>query len=427
MTVTRVCRILCAIVFVAATGCDEQTAELPAAEPDSATPDVGLTPVDAGIDADAAPVVEGLTAYPGGCDLDQDCDGKRCEVGICVPPPPADRPSEYSCDDAPRPGTSPDLGCWFAPPPAADGPATVPARGLVEFFGEGEQTVGLRVRFYDYETFDPSPCVDAGARARTVADARQAVERCLDEQVDADPDRAPLADTVSEACDPPVADSGCWAVEALPTGRPLVARVTGDFNEWVPTYQYGLFINPCAAPQARFDSGICPESLDLPDPALNWSCGLVEAPSPHHAGAPGGAYWFRNISVISQRTWDSFPQTAGEVRINQGFGAVAGRLYDCDGRSVVHATFGLARPGRRDTYFNGNAADTLPSPGRVTTNLLGTYANLNTPPGPNGMVAVARVDGTPALVAYERFFLLPDTVTIVNPAGRAPVQVEPPY
>ena len=404
-------------------GCDDSApAELPS--PDA----TAAVSFDAAVDADAMPdgSVAALAPFPGGCETDQDCDSPLvCLMGICVRPPPP-RPSEYSCDDAPVPGSTPDFSCWQTPPELADGPAMVTGQGLLEYFGEGGPTIGLRVRFYDFETFDPTPCLGAGERERDVRAARVAVELCLDETLDGQANTAPIADVQTEACATPQAESGCWTAPNLPTGRALVARITGDPTLWVPTYQYGLFINPCTNGQARFDSGICPEQLVDAVSDVDWSCDLVDAASPFQ-GTSAEPYWFKNLSVISQETWDSFPQTAGEVRINLGRGAIAGRQYDCSGRSVVNATFALANPGPRDTYFNGIAADTLPSPGRSTTNLLGTYANLNTPPGGNALVAAAWQGETLMLVNYERFFLLPDTVTIVNPTGRGPVRVEPPY
>jgi hypothetical protein len=300
------------------------------------------------------------------------------------------------------------------------GPAEVPARGLVEYFGDGDKTVGLRVRLYRQDAFDPSPCARVAERERNPEQARSRTETCVDERT------TPLAETVTVECGVPNPQSGCWSLPAVPTGTPLVARITDDAGRFVPTYQYGLQINPCVAPP-RFDSGTCPESVPSAEPSTDWQCDLSETASPHHGEGLVAPYWYRDLSVISQQTWNTFPQTAGEVRINLGRGAVAGRLYDCDGRSVVNATFGLVEPGTRNTYFNGNPQDTLPSPGRTATNLLGTYANLNTPPGPNGLSAIALQDGVLRLVALERFFQLPETVTIVNPTGRRPVLAETPY
>ncbi|MEZ4464460.1 MAG: hypothetical protein R3F43_08090 [bacterium] len=295
----------------------------------------------------------------------------------------------------------------------AEGPPPFAARGKVEYFGDGNQTVGLRVRFYPYQTFDPSPCVDVAGREPDVAARRALTEACVDGL------GAPIADTTTVECDPPDPESGCYAVDALPTGQRLVVRITGDLDEWVPTYHYGLFINPCAVPVVRDESGACPE--DFPGAAdADWACDLT--------ADAGGDYYLRNLSVISQATWTSFPPTAGLPRINLGNGAVAGRLFDCEGRSVINASFELAHPGAKRTFFNGNPDDLLPQPGLTYTNTRGTYASLDTPPGPNGLVAVGRrgADEVPT-VAYERFFLLPDTITLLNPTGRRPLEEEPPF
>ncbi|MCB9544780.1 MAG: hypothetical protein H6706_02675 [Myxococcales bacterium] len=410
---------LASVLALALAGCGEK--ELSAGGPD-AGPVVDASAGGAGGEGGGAGGAGGggeappQTPYPGGCAADTDCDqatGYRCRLGVCVAPPGVAQQLAYSCQDMPRPQSRPSLGCFDAPPPLAEGPAEVAARGKVEYFGDGNQTVGLTVRFYRYKDFDPSPCVDVAGREPDVAARRALTEACVDGL------GAPIAETVTVECDVPDPESGCYTVPALPTGERLVVRITGDLDEWVPTYHYGVLINPCTVPVVRAESGACPE--DFPEASdADWACDLT--------ADAGGDYYLRNLSVISQATWTSFPPTAGLPRINLGNGAVAGRFFDCEGRSVINATFALAHPGAVRTFFNGNPDDLLPQPGLTYTNTRGTYASLDTPPGPNGLVAVGRRGSDDVLtVAYERFFLLPDTITLLNPTGRRPLEEEPPF
>ncbi len=206
-------------------------------------------------------------------------------------------------------------------------------------------------------------------------------------------------------------------MDALPTHTQLVVRITGDDQLWVPTYTYGLYINPCDNGHPRTTSGTCPSDVtDSPD-GVEWGCDLQGGDAP---------FFYRDLTVISQATWISFPPTAGVARLELGNGAVAGRQYDCHGQSVVNAAASFARAGT-PIYFNGNPADVLPQPGRVQTNARGTYASLNVPAGPNGMVSVAWQGGELKVVGYQRFFQLPNTIVMINPNGRKPVAIEPPY
>jgi hypothetical protein len=370
---------------------------------------------DGGQGGDAPPVEAApLTPYPDGCANDGDCTGQGlCRLGICVSPVATAGEAGYSCSDEPQPGARPSLGCWDTPAPLAQGPAEVPMRGLVEFFGDGEKPVDIRIRLYDFETFDPSACATLVENAEDLFEARRAMRDCIDE--------LPFIDeTTSVDCPDADAETACYSFDAVPTGRALVARLTGELFTWSPTFHYGLFINPCDNGKPRRDTGICPEELAQGDElaTTNWECDLQ---------ADGGAqiHW-RNLTLISQATWVSFPPTAGVARLEMGKAALAGRQFDCEGRSVLNAWAELADPGTQ-VYFNGDPADILPQPGRLQTNIRGTYAHLNVPPGPNGMTSAAQQDGAVKVVAYQRFFSLPNAVIMINLEGRDAAASEPPY
>jgi hypothetical protein len=370
--------------------------------------DVGGGDAASGIDA------PGVEPWPGGCEGDGDCGASEvCVLGICVEPPPQDFEARFSCDDTFVEGSEPNFECWQRPAPRADGPATVTARGVVDFFGDGNVTTNLKVQFYEYSRFDPSMCLDAAAGAANAREARQRTGEC----VEANNMDALVGEDVTELC-PNRDDLGCYEIANVPTGVELIARVTGDPLRWVPTYKYALFINPCINPHPKGD-GVCPEQRPEAPADNDWSCNLTER--------DGEVYFDYELTVLSQATWTTFPPTAGVPRINLGKGAIAGQQYDCDGRSVINATIGWTNPGALTTFFNGDPDDTVPQPGLTRTNTLGIYADLDTPPGPQGVVAIAWQGGELRLVNYTRVYLLPDTLVFWSPAGRYEAWAPPPY
>ncbi len=382
------------------------------APPGGGEPSVGGGPAPGG----AVPSTPEVAPYPGGCGQDSDCAIGVCRLGVCVEPPPRERSANFACDDRLVEGSEPDFSCWGTPPELDTlGPDSVPMRGKIEYFGSGNVTRDLRVRLYDYATFDPSPCLEVATGINDITQARTRVETCIDENSE------PLVDTTSVVCedDPSV---GCYTFDSVPTRLQLVIRVSGDPRLWVPTYEYGQFLNPCV--QADFkEDGTCPEQRENAPPDQNWSCSLRDD------GA--GAVARLNLNVVSQATWTTFPPTAGVARIQTNRGAIAGRQYDCDGRPVVAASVGFHNPGARTTYFNGNPDDTLPQPGLKFTNTDATFANLDTPAGPQGVVSVAwQGDGDArALVTvnFNRIFLVPNSLIILSASGRNPIDFEPPY
>lgn len=355
--------------------------------------------------------------FEDGCGQDTDCGaGEKCVLGLCVKPPPNNFKANFACDDILREGSDPDFSCWDTPQVLdTTGPDTVAMRGRIEFFGDGNVTKDLTVKVYDFATFDPTPCLTAGDNAQDVDRARAATEACIDEHNTA------LAEAVSHLCaDNP--SEGCYEMTGVPTRTELVIRVFGEARLWVPTYEYGVFVNPCVLAQFKDDS-VCPEQRPEAAPDTNWSCSLKDE---------GGDVYFPNdLNVLSKTTWTTFPPTAGVPRIELGRGAIAGRAYDCQGRPVVNAAAGFFHGGSRTTYFNGNPDDTLPQPGLDRTNIDATYANLNTPAGVQGVVQVAwqgeGADRKLKVVNFNRLFLLPNTLIILSPSGRNPADVFPPY
>ena len=353
----------------------------------------------------------GVEPMPDGCTEDRDCSGDICRLGVCVLEPPSDRASNYSCDDELVPDSSPDFDCWDEPPTLADGPSEVAVSGVVDYFGDGSRTVNLRIAFYDYDTFDPTPCLDVGDGAADLIGAREATETCIDDNL------TPLGETVSVPC-PNRDDRGCYELEGLPTGKHLVVRVTGELRRWVPTYTYRVFINPCVNDYWK-EGGVCPEQRPEAPADHDWSCSLRER--------DGESYFDLEVTAISTATYTTFPPTAGVPRITRGNGAVAGRQYDCVGRPVVNATVGFHQRGRLTTYFNGDPDDTLPQPGLTHTNLTGTYATLDAAAGPSAMVAIGRKNGEVRTLNFYRYFLLPNTIVILSPSGRLPTDAVPPF
>jgi hypothetical protein len=193
-------------------------------------------------------------------------------------------------------------------------------------------------------------------------------------------------------------EEGHFAVSGIPISTELVVKVSGREQRWVDTYEFGAIIR---------------EARDGDD-------GRV-------ARADG--------NVISLGAWRTIPGTAlVPGGIQDGNGAVAGRLYDCgmEGRSVEadgqtrdasgylgieNGTVGLLNDATRITYFNGNPNDTLPQPNRVTTDGLGLYAAIDVPGGPNRVSTAIYYDGELINVGARDLFLPPMSVGIVTFEG----------
>ena len=333
--------------------------------------------------------------------------------------------------------------------------STVTLKGQVTKFGKAPQPVGTCVVALLQEPFeahlrslpatdDPDRLPPRGTRETCfvdhdgdvatpkIYDAVGSTEICR-KNVDLEFGAATAAEiVVGVACsDPPgIAEDygqednleiGKYEIADVPTGVSLVVRVSGPPNEWVDTYKYGLFI-----------------------PDEQEAMGTVVS----------------EVSVISLASWRTVPVTAHLPRgVQKGNGAIAGSISDCgappaadapgcdlsrtcapgaacdcesglvcvpaDGAgvcqrlpwSVVGAKVGTTSDSGNIAYFSGIEGDNLPSPGRLSSNILGVYAAIDVQGGDVTVSAVADVNGTATVLGEATIFLVPRSVAIMSFRG----------
>ncbi len=294
----------------------------------------------------------------------------------------------------------------FPRPGDASGGGTVTVRGLLTKFGKAMEPVGLCVAILDYDLFMGSSCA-LGDPADW--------ERCFGVDLCTDPGalrEAVLGTTTSVGHSE---DAGSYEIPGIPVGTNLVMRASGPKQTWVDTYKYGVFI-----------------------PAAEAALGVVEV----------------EASIISKSSWQTVPATAMVPRgIQPGHGAIAGTVSDCGGApledklcdpahtcgpgepcdcdpgfvcvgdapegrctrlpwSIVGATVGVSTTATNIAYFQGHEGDNLPSPGRQSTNILGTYVVIDAPGGPTDLVASAHDGQGIQPLGRSHLFMVPRSVAI---------------
>ena len=427
--------VSCALAAAACSGDSGFTAEgEDAGGPDTADASGEEDAADAEGDAGAAPGFDvEATFYE--CASDSDCEpfndrAQLCVSGVCVIPPT--ETAQLSNDEADEPALEPDasiaLGCYdggalFTP---AGDDTDVTFRGVLERFGSGPPTTNLCVTVYDEEALlpwlvnhecnglidesdddyigcwqlDPCRCdehfgpepntvneglvdaantgLEAAGDALRVDDLdscyayigwcdalaegalRDACVTRLQALSVSDAETLVLGSTRSVE-DPEDVQreeregTSLFSIEGVPTNTRVTVKVSGRETRWRDTWEYGLFTRG-----------------DL----------IVD-----------GAF-VTDANVVSDGAWNTIPPAVGRPNADDRNGAVAGVVRDCgtDTRNpwaIVHATVGIAfNQGSVLAYFNGNPDDRLPLPSRVDTNLLGTFAAIDLPAGPNRVAPV---------------------------------------
>jgi len=361
---------------------------------------------DAGPGTDAAETDAGpMGPVCQGAEVPVDDGRPSAEFDTCVRPPAAppapgaelcNVSGEDFCDDTLAAGTPPRLdGCVLetsGPPPVPE--VLVLMHGIVDLFGEGNDTLGTSVTIYAVDD------VNGAALAGPVVASTPCTAA---EDPEAAPSGAECAPGVwclaipagpfcGEAEDPamnslvPVGTGpensflAYFEIPAVPAGVPLVAKNEQNLaaDPLVDTYQYDVFLS---------DGGSGEDE--------------------------------QNVDIITFAAWLSIPATTSVTMISPGNGVIAGTIHDCDDIRIGNATIGFSsRPGVI-AYFNGVFGDPTPDPSRTLgTNIDGIYAALDIAPGVVRAEAEAYVGGVVSAGGYD-VQVFPDSVTLLTLRGRS--------
>jgi hypothetical protein len=326
------------------------------------------------------------------------------EFDTCVRPP-AGPPApgaelcnvsgEDFCDDTLAAGTPPRLaGCLNELSDDVDPGVVVLMHGIVDLFGEGNDTLGVSVTLYAVDD------VNGAALAGPV----EASTPCTAAE---DPEAAPSG----AEC-----PAGVWCL-AIPAGtfcgeaedpamNSLVPVGTGPENSFLSYYEIADV--PAGVPLVAKN-----EQNMAADPLVDtYQYDVVLSDE-------GAGQDEQNVNIITFAAWLSIPATTSVTMITPGNGVIAGTIHDCDDIRIGNATIGFSsRPGVI-AYFNGVFGDPTPDPSRTLgTNIDGIYAALDIAPGVVRAEAEAYVGGVLSAGGYD-VQVFPDSVTLLTLRGRS--------
>lgn len=295
-------------------------------------------------------------------------------------------------------GEPPAVDCWSNPDPIGQPELrSVPVQGRVEALGtSGGDVAGLCLSVYDQDSLmahwrQRSRCPDLPSVEAQVACfgtdicacgglAGPAKAECVE---DAGP---VLSHTLLASND------GRFTLPEIPTDRPLVIKISGQPARWMNTYMWQEI--------ARTDR-------------------LEEDEN-------GEPYAWLYASVVSKIDWVIFPPILNLPRgIQPGRGVVAGEIRDCGtaDRSpdpILGVKVGMVTDGTVLGYHTGDPTDDIGfDPKLEQTAFLGIFGGLDIPAGPNRLVASGLVEDELRVVAWTDFYLPPESILIVNFAGRS--------
>lgn len=311
--------------------------------------------------------------------------------------------------------------------------ATVTMWGRVDRFGGGGPTVNIEVAVFRKSDFKPEACAhlvspkDSGACYGDESKVGKPLAKVVSlNAADAEKKgwevKRPIATdkecTKGQHLDCPHGDTcdkvdgfpkctfqhGLYAIPGMPTNVPLIVRTSAvdaeDPNGWRVSYIWNVVL---------FSDRLDPK-------------GEGEQPTAHI----GQDTYRYNPTIVGEGQWKLVPDTIGVLGgISDGHGVLGGRVRDCgtDKRrswSMVNAKIGVGVPPEGLTYFNNSETDTVPNKSRTETNLIGRYAAVGIPAGPNRVAVLGKIDGKDTPLAASDVFVIPNSLVIVSLPGNVP-------
>lgn len=376
-------------------------------------------------------------AQKSGCSADKPCQANQvCVAAVCVPKP-ADKEVGALSDptnDNVASTDKPQLDCIDKPitelVKGLSGPASVTLWGRVDRFGGGDVTKDVEVAVFKLADFHPEVCAgmaDSDAQAACFVDDKK-VGAPIAKAISLDATTATDLQVVSakksgESCvkhlecpegyecrdlkngNPKqcVLTHGIYAIENIPTNTQLVVRVRKNKAnaDWHTSYLWDivLFSNRTDAKGAA----------SQPAKYINTDTYRV------------------NPTIVGEGQWGLVTATIGLSPISDGNGVIGGRVRDCGvaggrgGWTLHNVKIGLSVAATGLAFFNDDEDNTVPDKNRSATDVLGRYAAVDVPAGPNRVAVAGTFDGKLTPLGGLDVYVIPNSLTIVSLPGRVPV------
>lgn len=437
---------LCLILSIGLTAC------LDAEKKDAGGADAGTTADGAGteVDGTASDVVQtdggvtdggasAPTIFEPKCAADKDCKSvETCIQGVCVPKPEtADKTVLGDPSNDNQPSTEKvnlecvgkDLDAIIKDLPKA---GNVTMWGRVDRFGGGPVTTGVEIAIFLAKDFHPEKCAgieDPADQQKCFSSDK--VGKPISTVVSVDPDSADTKGwtmkrpkKADEECDKGkhfqcphgyICDKidgfpkcgkghGVYALEGVPLNTRLVIRARGakanDPAGWHDTYTYNVVLFSTHLDEKG--EGKQPTGFENKDTLLY------------------------NPTIVGEGQWQLVPSTIGIVGgIYEGDGVIGGRIRDCGTNTrrswpIRDARVGIGNPPEGMSYFNDSELDPVPNKNRVTTNVVGRYAAVGIPPGPNRVAVLGQIDGKQIELGVQDVYVIPNALVIASMPGFIP-------
>ncbi len=374
------------------------------------------------------------------CDDKKPCaTGKMCVDGVCAPEPSANAKTTLSdpSKDHTEAAEPLDLSCVGADLATTlkglPTDKTVTVWGRVDRFGGGGITSAVEVAIFRAADFHPEACagIDDPADAQACFGDASKVGKPLATAVSVDPLGAKAAglDVESAKQDDEECDLGMHL--QCPSG--FVCDKVSGFPKCVAGHGvYAIEGVPLNTPLIFRSRAVDPKNANGWHDSYTWNVVLLEVALDAKGKATQPSKYLNketirfNPTIVGEGQWQLVPTTIGIVGgIYEGDGVIGGRVRDCGTSKrrswpVSEAQVGLGVAPEGLSYFNDSELDPVPAKSAVSTDIIGRYAAVGVPAGPNRVAATGRVAGKVVSLGSADVVVIPNALVIVSFPGLTP-------